>query len=640
MLVRDVPGKVFLLADSPFTSTLRVRTHLEHARLLCSVALTFVVALVVVLPVDAVEIRAGSEFQVNAYTTGEQQPTSMTGDSDGNFTVVWRGRTSGVFLQRYDSHGTRIGTEVMINTPGQFTQDGRICASADGRYVVTWTQDILSRSNIWGRTFSSDGTLSPQFLINSSTVDEQHSADVDCHPDGSFVVVWSDDNDVGMSASVRGQRYDSDALALGTEFIVTQDSRTRGRIQTLSNGGFVVTWRPYRADEVLAQLYSSDGLKVGTEILVNESTGTAGGAQPVDLGSSSDAFVATWLKDDGGASARVFDLSGNALSSEVPVAPAAGAGGAAPVTHMFTDSSFVVAWTNSYLDGHSVGVRAGKFSSTGQPMGSSFQVNSYRPHGQVGKAIVGDADGDFVVVYRSGSPQEETSTVQDGSLGGVYGQRFCDSASTDCDLCPGFDDSADADGDGVPDGCDPCTNVEDARAMTSAKLKIKRLTRSVTGNQLRDRIRFKGRMTLPAVVPFTSLDPATEGARLVIVSQDGDPVLDAPITAGGFGGAASSGWSLDDSGTPWRFRDKTGVPPYGITKFLLKDKRGTGAGAVGISLIARLGRYPIKADDPPVRLSLTLGNNATANAGGCGEIDFATDECRLDASMRSLSCKR
>ncbi len=28
----------------------------------------------------------------------------------------------------------------------------------------------------------------------------------------------------------------------------------------------------------------------------------------------------------------------------------------------------------------------------------------------------------------------------------------------DCDACPGFDDNADADGDGVPDGCDPCPN--------------------------------------------------------------------------------------------------------------------------------------------------------------------------------------
>ena len=53
----------------------------------------------------------GSEFQVNAYTTGTQWNTSVAMDADGDFTVVWQSYTQdgsgyGVFGQHFDFNPT------------------------------------------------------------------------------------------------------------------------------------------------------------------------------------------------------------------------------------------------------------------------------------------------------------------------------------------------------------------------------------------------------------------------------------------------------------------------------------------------------------------------------------------------------
>ena len=64
----------------------------------------------------------GSEFQVNTYTTNDQQDADVAADGAGNFVVVWESRpartatTIGVFGQRFDSTGAALGSEFQVNT--------------------------------------------------------------------------------------------------------------------------------------------------------------------------------------------------------------------------------------------------------------------------------------------------------------------------------------------------------------------------------------------------------------------------------------------------------------------------------------------------------------------------------------------
>ena len=73
-------------------------------------------------------------------------------------------------------------------------------------------------------------------------------------------------------------------------------------------------------------------------------------------------------------------------------------------------------WDSLGQDGGSYGVFGQRFSSTGLPVGSEFQINSYTTSVQSSPAVASDANGNFLVVWHS--------DIQDGSSQGIFGQRF------------------------------------------------------------------------------------------------------------------------------------------------------------------------------------------------------------------------
>jgi hypothetical protein len=63
----------------------------------------------------------------------------------------------------------------------------------------------------------------------------------------------------------------------------------------------------------------------------------------------------------------------------------------------------------------------------GNPLGPEFRVNTFTTSDQAYQAVASDPFGNFVVVW--------SSSRQDGSLGGVFGQRY---ASSGMPLGPEF----------------------------------------------------------------------------------------------------------------------------------------------------------------------------------------------------------
>ena len=83
--------------------------------------------------------------------------------------------------------------------------------------------------------------------------------------------------------------------------------------------------------------------------------------------------------------------------------------------------NFVVVWQSDGQDGSGYGIFGQRFSANGVPRGAEFQVNAYTTNVQSQPAVASDANGNFVVVWRSRN--------QDGSDFGVFGRRF-DAAGT------------------------------------------------------------------------------------------------------------------------------------------------------------------------------------------------------------------
>lgn len=88
-----------------------------------------------------------------------------------------------------------------------------------------------------------------------------------------------------------------------------------------------------------------------------------------------------------------------------------------------SEGGFVVVWEAGWnADGDSYGVLARRFEANGAPVGSGFVVNEYTTGLQVFPDVARLANGDFVVVWGG-------LYGQDGDQGGVFGRRFDSAAS-------------------------------------------------------------------------------------------------------------------------------------------------------------------------------------------------------------------
>jgi hypothetical protein len=83
--------------------------------------------------------------------------------------------------------------------------------------------------------------------------------------------------------------------------------------------------------------------------------------------------------------------------------------------------NFVVVWQSSSQDGSLTGIFGQRYASSGAPLGPEFRVNTYTTSNQFGPAVASDASGNLVVVW--------VSQLQDGSAFGIFGQRFAASGA-------------------------------------------------------------------------------------------------------------------------------------------------------------------------------------------------------------------
>lgn len=308
----------------------------------------------------------------------------MARSTVGTALLAW-----GLWAAAVSAQPLPVGSELQVNT---YTTGAQILPSiaveSDGDFVVVWlsygsNDSDTSESSIQGQRFSSDGSaFGAQFQINTYTASSQIIPAVASDSNGRFVVVWnsygSDESDTS-GFSVQGRRYDSNGGALDGQFQVntfTTNNQWFSVVAVGANGDFVVAWQSVSTvydtsgTSIQARRYSSSGAPVGGDFQVNSYT-TGMQLQPAIATSGNGVFVAVWVSTAGDGSDNGSSIQGQ------------------------------------------------RFSSDGSASGSQFQVNSYTTDVQDEPAVAFDADGDFVVVWRSNG-----SYGTDSDATSVQGQRF------------------------------------------------------------------------------------------------------------------------------------------------------------------------------------------------------------------------
>ena len=329
-----------------------------------------------------VAVPIGSEFQVNTFTTDNQDDAEVAFDANGNFIIVWEtyeldGDGAGIYAQRYNADGTLNGSNFQVNTTTTDDQfDGRVAFDGNGNFVITWEdrsgQDGVD-AGIFAQRYNADGTPNgSEFQVNTFTNSNQATPEIAVDGNGNFVIAWESYGQDGDGYGVYAQRYNADGTPNGSEFQVnttTTGAQDDVAIAFDGDGNFILTWESYGQDGdfdgVYAQRYNADGTLNGSEFQVN-----------------------TFTTDNQDDPEVAFDGAGN----------------------------FVITWESYGQEGGDNGVYAQRYNADGTADGSEFQVNTFTTDSQDDPAVAVDSDGNFIIAWESYG--------QDGDNNGVYAQRY------------------------------------------------------------------------------------------------------------------------------------------------------------------------------------------------------------------------
>lgn len=170
------------------------------------------------------------------------------GGADGcGYAVTWTSRDAGgtgggLYAQRFDRAGVRVGGEALVGTFGILYdklgyQLHAIAGLAEGGYVVTWTYD-----HIYAQRVDAAGSRVGDAAVVAATGENSQVAALS---DGGYVVTWDDIFAASAMTDIAAQRFDRAGGRLGGQLGVNSYAPYVQRapaVAGLADGGYVLTW--------------------------------------------------------------------------------------------------------------------------------------------------------------------------------------------------------------------------------------------------------------------------------------------------------------------------------------------------------------------------------------------------------------
>jgi len=171
---------------------------------------------------DASGNTIGSEFQINSYTSSHQwnggAATGIDFLANGGFVATWMGPAVGgnndeILAQVFDASGNKVGSEIWVNTTiDQRQMHPSVRSLSDGSFIVTWQSYVQDGSEygIYGQRFDVSGTkLGSEFQVNTNTSSNQSLTVIAPLAEGGFAITWQSDSQDGSEEGVYAQRFAS-----------------------------------------------------------------------------------------------------------------------------------------------------------------------------------------------------------------------------------------------------------------------------------------------------------------------------------------------------------------------------------------------------------------------------------------------
>jgi len=336
-------------------------------------------------------------------TATDQEAPDVDIDGQQRWIFVWGDQRYGdpyydVRVRRFNTDGTAIDTSIQVNDDATYNEwIPDVAANVEGKFVVVWEdrRNAEYTPDIYGQRYDSSGSaVGGNFLVDTCTA-ACYEPQVEMTNDGKFVISWFIDPGIG-GEEIFFQRYDSAGNAIGNNVGVLDTipydvGSFLGMSMNDNNGDFVISWsrneQQFGTYDVWTQRYDSSGTVLGSNFKVNDDGGNytqehpgvamnEGGQFIISIDDWREyaihGFANTWLQrysNGGGKIGANFNIS-DFDTSECKYNS----------SDIDNYGDFVVAWTaygdttNTYLK---------KFNWGGQASCAVLQVNDRRASGQI-----------------------------------------------------------------------------------------------------------------------------------------------------------------------------------------------------------------------------------------------------------------
>ena len=366
-----------------------------------------------------------NETLVNTTTAGEQwlywwSVRTLALQADGSYIIVWidnnglDGNTEGIFGQRFNASGAKVGGEFQVNTTFSGQQfSPTIAVAPDGSFIVAW-EGPGSGIDVFAQRFTKDGVkVRGEFLLNTTVSGSQTSPELQFYPDGTWVAGFVD-----ASQSVL-QRFDTDDRTIGQE---TRISSGTGAVVldglcVRPDNSVLLTWTS--SGDVYGQFFDANLQPISAQILMNTYlTGTQQYSIPRVYGDG--GFVVVWESagQDGsgnGIYGRRFDKNFNPLGGEFAITTNTINDQIEPQVAVEPSGRFIVTWSDNNnrdggggslsLPGPGASVWMREFDANGNPVGVETMVNQSTVAYQGYPVIDMNASGRFVIGFEGNGTQ-------------------------------------------------------------------------------------------------------------------------------------------------------------------------------------------------------------------------------------------
>ena len=228
-------------------------------------------------------------------------------------------------------------------------------------------------------------------------------------PDGTRLELFLPNRfltDLGQSVAMVARLFDASGREIPLGELKLRFSSSRPQDFSVSEQGVITALTDEGFSTITVQI---DGTQLSASQLISVAAGFSGGG--AGGGRPGPTATATPFEDVNA------DVGFEGLElGEFQVNTFGANGQVTPAVAMDSDGDFVVTWENYSQDGDREGIFAQRYSSTGIPLGSEFQVNSSTINPQRFPGVAMDSAGNFVLVW--------ASFDQDGSNYGIFGQRY------------------------------------------------------------------------------------------------------------------------------------------------------------------------------------------------------------------------